>query len=253
MSSQAGEALFTSAKRMRSFEDVVAQIRDAVVTGRLKPGDRLPSERELCSVFGVSRSTLREGLRTLETLGAIEIKLGSSGGIFAAEPDGGHVGSALDALLRFRGASAEDLAEFRVNFESENAYWAATRAEPADVEQLEGIVSTFRKAVAEPGASWSRFVDLDIEFHGAVAAASKNQVRVAIMLGISHALQLASNSIAPLASPPVRKKIATELAGITAAIAAHDGELARKRMGQHVKKFSELERQIFEQEQRSRR
>ena len=62
--------LFTKVKRTRSSDDVVDQVRDAIIYGKLKSGDRLPGERDLCVVFGVSRATLREGLRTLEALGA---------------------------------------------------------------------------------------------------------------------------------------------------------------------------------------
>src|SRR3954462_2959257 len=87
--------LFTEVKRTRSSDDVVDQIRTAIISGQLKTGDRLPNERDLCGIFGVSRATLREGLRTLEALGAIEIRPGAAGGIFAAEPQADQVGAAL--------------------------------------------------------------------------------------------------------------------------------------------------------------
>ena len=61
--------IFTEARRLRSSDNIVAQIRDAILDGRLQAGDHLPNERELCRVFGVSRATLREGLRVLESLG----------------------------------------------------------------------------------------------------------------------------------------------------------------------------------------
>ena len=107
----AASGLFTEVKRTRSSDDVVTQIRDAIIAGRLKTGDRLPNERELCRVFGVGRSTLREGLRTLEALGVIDIRPGAAGGIFTSEPQADHLGSALEALLRFRHATVQELAE----------------------------------------------------------------------------------------------------------------------------------------------
>lgn len=79
--------VFTAAQRVRSFEDIIAQVRDAVAEGRLRPGERLPSERALAESFGVSRATLREALRSLEALGVVEIRLGATGGAFASEPD----------------------------------------------------------------------------------------------------------------------------------------------------------------------
>src|SRR5919106_3418178 len=132
--------IFTPAKRTRSFEDVVEQVRNAVIEGKIKKGDRLPNERELCRIFGISRSTLREGLRALEALGVVEVRPGAAGGAFATEPRADQVGLALEALIRFSDATARDLAEFRVSFEGETAYWAAKRATPDDVAALEEIV-----------------------------------------------------------------------------------------------------------------
>jgi GntR family transcriptional regulator, transcriptional repressor for pyruvate dehydrogenase complex len=235
--------LFTEARGIRSSDEIVAQIRDAVLSDRLTAGDRLPNERDLCVTFGVSRGTLREGLRTLEALGVIEIRPGSAGGIFVAKPDGYHVGSALEALLRYRKVTVDELAEFRVSFESETARLAARRADEHDLEHLDAIADRFL-AAARADVPWPTLVDLDISFHEGLAAATKNQVRVAIMLGIHWALQQASISIADYASPAMRRKIGLELKSIAAAVRAGDARLAAGRMRRHVKKFSELERQV---------
>ena len=207
----------------------------------MKTRDRLPNERDLSVAFGVSRGTLREGLRTLEALGVIEIRPGSAGGIFVSEPDGDQVGSALEALLRFRKVTVDELSEFRVSFESETARWDAARADEDDIRRLNAIVARVL-AAAQADVPWKTLVDLDIAFHEAIAYASKNQVRVAIMLGIHRALQQASISIADYASPAVRRAIGLELKGIAAAVRAHDERLAASRMRRHVKKFGELER-----------
>ena len=244
--SVASKTLFslTDARGIRSSDDIVAQVRDAVLADRLQAGDRLPNERDLCGTFGVSRSTLREGLRTLETLGVIEIRPGSAGGIFVAKPDGYHVGSALEALLRFRRVTVDELAEFRVGFEAETAQLAAARAGDDDLERLDAIAGRFFVATSGD-VPWQTLVDLDIAFHEAIAAASKNQVRVAIMLAIHRALQQASISIAEYATPATRRAIALDLRGIAAAVRARDARLAGTRMRRHVKKFSDLEREVF--------
>jgi|SRR5579872_1564641 len=239
--------LFTEVKRPRSSDDIVAQIQDAIVGGSLKSGDRLPNERDLCGVFGVSRPTLREGLRTLEVLGVIEIRPGAAGGIFVSEPQGDHLGAALGALLRFRHATVDDLAEFRVSFEGETARWAARRADAEDVETLTEIAARFTELAQDEELPWRALVDVDLEFHEALAEASKNAVRVGIMLGIHRALHEASSSLAEYASPPVRRRIGAELRQIAAAVAAHDPTRAVRLMRAHVKKFSELERQVHEQ------
>jgi GntR family transcriptional repressor for pyruvate dehydrogenase complex len=233
--------LFTEVKRMRSSDDVVEQIRDAILSGQLKSGDRLPNERDLCVVFGVSRATLREGLRTLEALGAIEIRPGAAGGIFAAEPQGDQVGAALESLLRFRHVTAQELAEFRTSFEGETAHWAALRAKEHDVTRLRDLAEQFSASAEDADVPWRTLAEIDIEFHEAVADASKNQVRVAIMLGIHRALHQASTSIEDEMTPAVRRSIGKELRAIVDAIERGDAPLASKLMRRHVKKFSDLE------------
>lgn len=240
----ATSTLFTEVKRMRSSDDVVEQIRDAIISGQLKSGDRLPNERDLCVVFGVSRATLREGLRTLEALGAIEIRPGATGGIFAAEPHGDQVGAALESLLRFRHVTVQELAEFRTSFEGETAHWAAQRATEEDVERLLDLAEQFILLADVEGVPWRTLAELDIAFHEAIAEAAKNQVRVAIMLGIHRALHLASTSIENEMTPAARRSIGKELRSIVAAIEHRDATLARKLMRKHVKKFSDLERKV---------
>ena len=131
---------FVPAQRVRSFDHIVDQIRDAISSGGIAPGERLPSERDLGATFGVSRTTLREALRALEAQGVLEIRTGSRGGAFVAEPSSELVAGALGNLLRFRSATARELAEFRVPFEAENAAWAARRADPSALAELEHIV-----------------------------------------------------------------------------------------------------------------
>lgn len=237
---------FTHVRRPRSSDDVVSQIKDAIISGRFKTGDRLPNERELCQVFGVSRPTLREALRTLEVLGVVEIRPGSNGGIFVSEPQGDHLGAALGALLQFRGATVDELAEFRVSFESETARWAAERAGSEDIARLLAIANQFSILAADEGLPWRVLVGLDIAFHEALAEASKNAVRVGIMLGIHRALHEASSSLAQEATPEVRRTIGKELRAIAEAVAAHDVQRAVRLMSKHVKKFSELERAVQE-------
>jgi GntR family transcriptional regulator, transcriptional repressor for pyruvate dehydrogenase complex len=234
--------LFAPARRTRSSDDILEQIRDAVLSGRLAQGDRLPNERELCRRFAVSRSTLREGLRMLEALGVVEIRPGAAGGIFVSAPNGEHLGLALEALLRFRAATVDELAEFRVSFEGETAWWAAVRADEADVERLTALARQFVELAEDESTLWETLVGVDLDFHQALAAATRNQVRVAIMLGIHRALHRASSSLEPAASPELRRTIGPELSGVAEAVARRNSRLARDRMRRHVQRFSELER-----------
>jgi GntR family transcriptional regulator, transcriptional repressor for pyruvate dehydrogenase complex len=239
--------IFTPAKRTRSFEDVVEQIRNAVIEGTIRKGDRLPNERELCRIFGISRSTLREGIRALEALGVVEVRPGAGGGIFAAEPRGDQVGAALESLIRFSGATARDLFEFRVSFEGETAFWAAERATDEDLAALDEIVGEWNVLAADERSPWPVLAEVDVRFHDAIAQASHNQVRLAIMLGLSQAIFRASSALEPYVDQPMRRTIGRELTAITAAVRKRDQKLARTRMRRHVRKFSEFELLVQEQ------
>ena len=168
--------LFTPTRRARSFELVVEQIRDAVLDGKLATGERLPNERELCSMFGISRSTLREGLRALEALGVIEVRAGAGGGIFASEPQSDHAIGALELLMQFSDATTRDLAEFRVSFEAETAFSAAQRATPEDLAALGEIVREVAALAADATLPWPMLAEMDLKFHEAVARDRKSVV-----------------------------------------------------------------------------
>jgi GntR family transcriptional repressor for pyruvate dehydrogenase complex len=131
---------FVPAQRVRSFDHIVGQIRDAISSGGIQPGERLPSERDLGVAFGVSRTTLREALRALEAQGVIEIRTGSRGGAFVAEPSSDLVAArsatCCASARRPRASWPSSASPSR----PENAGWAARRAEPAALAELEHIV-----------------------------------------------------------------------------------------------------------------
>ena len=78
--------MFKAANKSEKVSDsIIAQIRDAILSGQLKPGDRLASEKELIEQFNVSKATMREALRVLEVIGMIEMRKGIAGGAFVAE------------------------------------------------------------------------------------------------------------------------------------------------------------------------
>ena len=92
--------LFREARQNRIFQDVVEQIEEAILSGRLKAGDRLPPERELKETLKTSRSTLREALRVLEQKGLIEIRLGKGGGAHVKAISSDSISQSLGLLLR---------------------------------------------------------------------------------------------------------------------------------------------------------
>ncbi len=225
---------FTAVRITRSFDEVVRQLHDGLLSGRYAAGDRLPNERELGELMGVGRSTVREALRTLELQGLVEVRPGRSGGIFVAEPSGRNVGEALETLLRFRPPSRGELLEFRVSFEGETAWWAARRATPEEVERLLGLAAAVAEAAAD--GAWERLAEHDVAFHETVAEAARNQVRVAVMQAINHPLREAVQAMGVTADAEVMGAVADDLQAIAAAIRDGDADAARDRMREHVER-----------------
>src|SRR3954451_11516584 len=220
-------------RRARSFDDVVGQLREAILSGRIRPGDRLPGERQLCESFGVGRPTLREALRSLEAAGLIEVRPGKGGGSYAVTPSEATVGDALAALVNLRGASLEDLAEFRVDFEGENAAWAARRADAADLAALQEIVDDAR--AADAGA---QVVEIDVRWHEALARATKNRLRIGIALGIHDAVLRRHRAAVRPRVDELVPTIPADIHPITDDVARGDAESARVLMRSHLEAWN---------------
>jgi GntR family transcriptional repressor for pyruvate dehydrogenase complex len=220
---------FEKVRRVRTFDDVVEQLREAILSGRIRPGDRLPGERQLCEELGVGRPTLREALRSLEALGMIDVRPGKGGGSYAVTPSESTLGDALASLVSLRGASLEDLSEFRVDFEGENAAWAARRADASDIATLQALVAD---AAAAGGVEL--LAEVDVRWHEALARATKNRLRIGIALGIHGAVTRRHNQIVRPAALEQALTIPDDLAAITAAVADGDAELARVLMREHI-------------------
>ncbi len=168
--------MFKPAKQNRIFEDVVEQIQNAILSGQVKPGETLPSERDLRDVFRVSRGTIREALRVLEQKGLIEIKLGVGGGAVVRDVPTDKLGETLALLIRSRKISLEHLAEFRKGVEGDITALAAQRATDRDIQNLEHILKKARE-YCDKGTEFVRqFLEVDMKFHLTLSQISGNPV-----------------------------------------------------------------------------
>ncbi|MFE1148819.1 FadR/GntR family transcriptional regulator [Streptomyces albidoflavus] len=161
-------------RQSRTHELVLERIEEQVVAGELKAGDRLPPERELAPVLGVSRSALREALRVLETIGVLVAHAGrgpDAGARIVRNPD-----DALGRLLRLHVAlgsyNLHDVLEARVVLERSSFEAAATHASAEDLAEAE---ETLRR-MQEPDVTVPEFNDLDTSFHVQIARSSGNQL-----------------------------------------------------------------------------
>src|SRR4051795_3052218 len=230
---------FSPARRLRTLDDVFLQIRDAILAGEIAEGSRLPNERELAERFEVGRPTVREALRSLEALGILEIRPGRSGGAYAARPSETTLASALSTLVSLQGATAQELAEFRLSFEADTAWWAARRADADDVTTLEALVTETRRLLRQIADDWTPLTEADARWHEALARATKNRLRIGFSLGL-HEPRLRQVPALGKAHARYARTIPTALAKITKAVKTHDADAARAAMLDHVAQWARL-------------
>ena len=164
----------------RASDEIVAQFRQALFEGRLRPGDRLGSEIALAKKFGVSRVSMRDALRTLEASGIVEIRVGARGGVRAAHGDPGHFADALAVQLALVGVTPVEALDTERGIEWIAAELAASNATPEDLRQLDRLLEEARGLVDQPVA----FAESSVAFHAAVAEASHNRVIIVTLTAI---------------------------------------------------------------------
>src|SRR5215217_322795 len=125
-------------RRVKLYEEVASRTRDLIVSGELKPGQALPSERKLAEQFRVGRTVIREAIRQLEVSGLVESRHG--GGNYVREVTVEHLVAPIATVLNGMVHLREELVDARLLFEPQMARAAATRATPEDLRGLEDII-----------------------------------------------------------------------------------------------------------------
>jgi len=174
---------FTPIKPKKVSTQIAEQIRTSVLAGEFNPGEKLPPERELAEMFGVSRPSVREALNILSSSGLVETYQG--GGTVVRSLVESVAGTPLSELIRIDGDRAMDVIEVRKGMESWTAWYAASRALPEDVRRLEVVVEGMAKNLEELKQS----EDLDANFHTLIARATHNVVWFHMMQSIFDAMQ----------------------------------------------------------------
>src|SRR5258708_32665252 len=153
-------------KKTSISDDIVDQIMSLIASGDLKPGQRLPSERELCKNFGAGRSSLREALRCLCIVGVLNARVGEGTSV---APDGGKfLGKIIEWRVVTEQHDIEDLMEARIALEGVTAANAASRGSEKDLLKLQDLLTKMDAALKDD----KRFAALDLEFHVTLAEAS---------------------------------------------------------------------------------
>jgi GntR family transcriptional repressor for pyruvate dehydrogenase complex len=180
---------FKPIKPKRVSSQIAEQIRASILTGEFNPGDKLPPERELAEMFGVSRPSVREALNLLAAAGMVESYQG--GGTLVKSLIETATGNPLSALIKEERERALDVVEVRKCMEAWTAYYAAQRALPEDLRRLENIVDSMR--INLDGMKPSE--DLDANFHILIARATHNVVWLHMMQSIFDALKVFQQSV----------------------------------------------------------
>jgi GntR family transcriptional repressor for pyruvate dehydrogenase complex len=168
-------------------EQVALQLAAEVSAKRWQPGEKLPSEAELCRAFNVGRSTLREALKSLAFVGIIRMRAG--GGSYVAERPSKYVNRPLLARdILSTEKDVNDLSEARLILETELTALCARRATRRDLATLQEL-SRKMKLAKDKEKDRGKFQQLDLEFHLSLAASSKNEVLAELLGHIRGALQ----------------------------------------------------------------
>jgi len=176
--------------RRRLSDDVIGQLKTLLVEKNLKPGDKLPPERDLSGLFQVGRPSIREALRTLDILGFIDIRPGD--GVYVQDPLGGSflksIQESLEILTQLEPKTLIEIFEVRMILEAKTASMAAQFASPEDLAFLQNAFRELEDHLTDPKS----YSEKDWEFHKAVARCSHNNVLFHLINHCSALIKLTS-------------------------------------------------------------
>lgn len=161
--------MYTPIHSGRLYEQIVAQIETRILNGELRPGDQLPSERELAEQFGVSRTAIREAMKALTQKGLVEIHPGR--GTYVTDSTSQAIRHSIDLLVKIGSEDGiRDLVEVREIIEPEIAALAASRASEEHITCMQEAVDAMDRAMNDP----ETYIEADLDFHLALAQGSNN-------------------------------------------------------------------------------
>ncbi|AAO35560.1 FadR family transcriptional regulator [Clostridium tetani] len=170
--------MFSPVKNKKIYEEVIEQIKDMIYKGILKKGDKLPSERDMVEKLQVSRTSVREALRSLEIVGLIESRQGEGNFIKEDFEDG--LIEPLSVMFMLQDSKSEEILELRKIIEVGTIKLAAERITESELEKLNELKEKLKTPNKE-----ENLAEIDREFHYKIAAASKNFLLLGVLNAIS--------------------------------------------------------------------
>lgn len=222
---------FETVRRDKVYEGVAKQI-ERLILKKLQPGDKLPSERELAELLRVSRSSIRDAIRSLELMGMVEPRQGA--GTIVREISSESLTNPLANVIKRKGELIHELLDFRMMLEPQLAARAATRVSDEEVAEMEEILDRQDKKVHEGESS----VAEDSEFHYAIALASGNSVVLKVLDTLMDLLRDSRERSLQVEGRP--QKSISGHRKILAAIKRRDSEAAKVAMRRHIEDVEEI-------------
>jgi GntR family transcriptional regulator, transcriptional repressor for pyruvate dehydrogenase complex len=219
-------------KSTRIYQEIVRQVKGMIAEGRLKSGDQLPPERDLAEKFVVSRTSVREALRALESLGLVEIRPGE--GTFVREVSVESLIEPLALVMLSQREALGELFEARQLIEPALAALAARRATPEDVQEMERILEAQAKEVAAGRTG----LEQDAQFHSAIGAAAHNRAITRIAHAVMDLLRQSRED--SLNTPGRPDQSHNDHRRVLAAIRGRDENAARQAMVDHLEAVEAL-------------
>ena len=222
---------FEAVRRNKVYEEVARQI-ERLILKKLQPGDKLPSERELAETLGVSRSSIRDAIRSLELMGMVEPRQGA--GTIVREISSDSLVNPLANAIKRKDELISELLDFRLMLEPPLAARAATRVSADEIAEMEEIL----QRQSDKHSRGEAAVAEDSEFHYAIALASGNSVVLKVLDILMDLLRDTRER-----SLQVEGRLQRSLAGhrrILAALKRHDAEAAKAAMRRHIEDVEEI-------------
>jgi len=224
--------MFSAIRTPRVYEHIVAQIERAIYESRLQQGDKLPPERELAVALGVSRTSVRDAIRTLQMTGLLEPRQGE--GTVVRELSTEALVAPIASALLTRKDLLADLIAVRKMIEPAMAHEAARHATPDEIRQMESILTRQAARLDAGGLA----IDEDSAFHDMIARASRNQVVLKVIDVLMDLLREGRERSLQVPGRPQRS-----LRGhrqILEAIRRRDGDAASRAMLSHLEQIEEM-------------
>lgn len=207
-------------------------LREKILSGEIAEGTSLPPERELVTQTGLSRATVREALRILESQGLLTIRAGRAGGAFVTRPNSQSVASSIELFLRGGRVKLQSLHDTR---EAVEPFCAALAARARTDDDLAEMEAASDEMMTDDLAT---YLAGNVRWHVAVARASHNELLAGFMQAISQAIFEATD-LKDFVDAEVRETAVRAHRAITDAIRAQDADAAHRRMMRHVHGFAE--------------